>query len=177
MSLIILDRDGVINADSPDHIRSAADWQPLTGSLEAIARLTHAGHRVVVATNQSGVGHGLISIETLNHIHETMVSEVATHGGVIEGVFFCPCHPDDGCEYRKPKPGLLLQIAERARVPLAGVPVVGDSQRDLDAALAVGARPVLVRTGNGAATQAALAAAVEVYDDLAHFTAHYLGER
>ncbi|MBT6273138.1 MAG: D-glycero-beta-D-manno-heptose 1,7-bisphosphate 7-phosphatase [Chromatiales bacterium] len=178
MALVILDRDGVINIDSPDYIRSAAEWRPIPGSLDAIARLTHAGHRVAVATNQAGVGRGIFTIEALNAIHEVMLMEIFARGGAIAGVFFCACHPDDGCECRKPKPGLLKQISERLRVPLDGVPMVGDSQRDLDAARAAGARPVLVRTGNGRTTEIGLdaASATDTYDDLDAFVDAFLAD-
>ena len=169
MHLVILDRDGVINQDSPEYIKSPAEWRPIPGSLEAIARLNRAGYRVVVATNQSGVGRGLFDVETLNAIHERMRSQLAELGGSVDAIFFCPHRPQDDCDCRKPKPGLLLEIAARLRVSLAGVPAIGDSYRDVEAALAAGARPILVRTGKGRRTLAERGhpIGVPVYDDLA----------
>src|SRR5450756_2364763 len=138
MKLIILDRDGVINSDSDLFIKSPAEWLPLPGSLEAIARLNQAGYRVVVATNQSGVGRGLFDMTTLNAIHDKMHKAVNQLGGRIDAVFFCPHAQDAGCACRKPQPGMLLEIAERFNVALAGVPAIGDSLRDLQAASAAG---------------------------------------
>ena len=152
MRLVILDRDGVINEDSDEFIKSPDEWKPLPGSLEAIAQLTNAGWRVVVATNQSGLSRKLFDIDTLNAIHNKMYSMVNEYGGVIDAVFFCPHGPKDQCDCRKPKPGMLEQIAQRLRIKLDGVPVIGDSLRDLQAAQAVGAQPVLVRTGKGTKT-------------------------
>lgn len=171
MNLVILDRDGVINEDRADHVLGLESWQPLAGSLDAIARLSQAGHRVVLATNQSGVGRGLLTIEALNVIHEHMCQRVAACGGHIEAVFFCPHRPDAGCDCRKPLPGLLLQAAARLRTTLEGVPMVGDSLSDVQAARAAGASPVLVRTGKGRATEAELGddPGVPVFDDLAAF--------
>lgn len=169
MKLVILDRDGVINQDSATYIKSPREWRPISGSLEAIARLNHAGYRVVVASNQSGIGRGLFSIETLHQIHDKMRAELLAAGGQVDAIFFCPHRPEDGCRCRKPRPGLLQDIAARLRVSLEGVPVVGDSARDLEAALAVGARPILVRTGKGADTERARPdlADIAVYDRLA----------
>jgi D-glycero-D-manno-heptose 1,7-bisphosphate phosphatase len=167
--LVVIDRDGVINHESPDFIRSPDQWLPIPGSLVAIARLTDAGFRVVVATNQSGVGRGLFSAETLNEIHRKMVSAVEAEGGKIAGIFVCPHAPDAHCDCRKPLPGLMQQIESAFGCALTGQPVVGDSERDLRAAQAVGARAMLVRTGNGRATEARLAGRehLEVFDDLA----------
>lgn len=170
MRLIILDRDGVINHDSDDYIKTPAEWVPIPGSLEAVARLNQAGYRVVVATNQSALARKLMDIETLARIHEKMHQQLAAVGGVIDAVFFCPHGPDDGCACRKPKPGLFHDIAERLHLDLGDVPAIGDSPRDIQAANAAGARPILVRTGKGGLTlkQAAPAlAGVPVYDDLA----------
>ena len=150
MKLVILDRDGVINEDSDAFIKSAQEWRAIPGSLEAIARLNSAGFTVAVATNQSGVGRGLFDIDALESIHKRMRSELAALGGKIDALVFCPCHPDDGCDCRKPKPGMLLEIGERFQVPLEKVPFIGDSRRDLEAAQAAGARAILVRTGKGA---------------------------
>lgn len=179
MSLIILDRDGVINHDDPDHIRTAKAWRPLDGSLEAIARFTHAGWRVAVASNQSGIGRGLFDYGDLFAIHDKMLRMTAELGGRIDGVFFCPHAPDAGCECRKPAPGLLREIGERLSVDLASVPVVGDSWRDIEAARAAGAIPILVRTGNGATTEKEHRnelADIAVYDDLAAASAALLDE-
>lgn len=168
MRLIILDRDGVINADSDDHIKSPEEWVPIPGSLEAIAELNAAGWRVVVASNQSGIGRGLFDIFTLNAIHEKLHREVGRVGGQIESIFFCPHTPEDQCGCRKPKPGLLKDIAERFNVELDGVPCVGDSLRDLRAARNVGARPILVLTGKGRSTleQLSLFGNIPVFADL-----------
>ena len=154
MKLVILDRDGVINFDSDQFIKTPAEWKAMPGSLEAIARLTQAGYRVVVATNQSGIGRGLFDMDTLNAIHEKMHRAVQAVGGRIDAVFYCPHAVDSKCDCRKPKPGMLLQIAERFNVELADVPCVGDGLRDLQAAAAAGAKPYLVLTGKGEATQA-----------------------
>lgn len=150
--LIVLDRDGVINRDSEQYIKAPDEWLPVPGSLEAIARLNHAGFRVVVATNQSGVGRGLLDFATLTAIHERMHRTLAQAGGRIDAVFFCPHTADSRCECRKPKPGMLLEIGKRFNVDMTGVPVIGDSLRDLQAAEAVGALPVLVLTGKGERT-------------------------
>jgi D-glycero-D-manno-heptose 1,7-bisphosphate phosphatase len=155
MKLIILDRDGVINFDSDQFIKSPDEWKPIPGSLEAIARLTREGWRVVVATNQSGLARGLFEMATLNAIHAKMHKAVSQAGGRIEAVFYCPHAADMNCACRKPKPGLFDEIAARYGRDLADVPSVGDSLRDLQAAASVGARPLLVRTGKGEKTLAA----------------------
>lgn len=169
MKLIILDRDGVINQDSDQYIKSPDEWIPLPGSLEAIARLNQGGYRVMVATNQSGIARGLFDIDTLNAIHQKMQNLLAKVGGHIDGVFFCPHGPDARCSCRKPKSGLFLQIQKRLRVDLNGVPAVGDSLRDIIAAQRAGAAPILVQTGNGQRTQAMkeLPDNIPVYHDLA----------
>ena len=173
MKLVVLDRDGTINHDSDQYIKSPAEWKPIKGSLEAIARLTQSGHRVVVATNQSGIARGLFDMTTLNAIHDAMHRAVHQAGGRIDAIFFCPHAGDANCECRKPRPGMLLEIGRRMNAPLEGVPVVGDALRDLQAAAAVGARPVLVLTGKGRKTRAAggLPPGTEVFDDLAAFAA------
>lgn len=153
MKLIILDRDGVINRDSDHYIKSPEEWKPIPGSMEAIAKLTHEGYRVVVATNQSGVGRGLFDMDTLNAINEKMLRTVQAAGGHIDSVFYCPHSSDVQCECRKPKPGMLLQIAERYNKELDDVFAVGDSLRDLLAAQAAGALPILVLTGKGKKTR------------------------
>ncbi len=155
MKLIILDRDGVINYDSAEFIKKPQEWKPIPGSLEAIARLNQAGYRVVVATNQSGVGRGLLDMTTLSAIHDKMHKALAQCGGRIDAVFYCPHAQDVNCSCRKPKPGLLEDIARRFNVDLAGVPCIGDSLRDLQAAAQVGALPILVLTGKGQMTAAA----------------------
>lgn len=152
MNLIVLDRDGVINQDSNAYIKSADEWIPIPGSLEAIARLYHAGYRVAVASNQSGLGRGLFTIDDLNAMHRKLTRELAILGAQIEAMFFCPHTPADHCACRKPEPGLLLDISERLEVDLSGIPVVGDALRDIDAARRVGALPILVLTGKGRET-------------------------
>ena len=167
--LVVLDRDGVINHDSDAYIKSPAEWLPIDGSLDAIALLTHHGFTVAVASNQSGIGRGLYDSATLSAIHRKMLDAVADAGGAIDRIVTCPHLPEDACECRKPAPGLLRQLAEHYRVPLRGVPVIGDSLRDLEAALAVEARPMLVLTGNGRRTQEALHERgwrVETFEDL-----------
>ncbi len=154
MKLVILDRDGVINYDSDQYIKSPDEWRPIPGSLEAIARLTQWGYRVVVATNQSGIGRGLFVMDTLNAIHDKMIRAAAQAGGRIDAVFFCPHTNADNCGCRKPKPGMFEEIAIRYNADLHGVPAIGDSLRDLQAAAAVGAQPMLVLTGKGKKTQA-----------------------
>jgi D-glycero-D-manno-heptose 1,7-bisphosphate phosphatase len=154
MKLVILDRDGVINFDSDQYVKSADEWRPIPGSLEAIARLNQAGYKIVVATNQSGVGRGLFVMDSLNAIHEKMHKALAGVGGRLDAIFFCPHTNHDNCECRKPKAGMFREIASRFNVDLTGVPAVGDSLRDLQAAIAVGASPILVRTGKGLKTAA-----------------------
>lgn len=175
MKLVILDRDGVINEDSPDFIKSVAEWQPVPGSLEAIALLCQAGYRVFVCSNQSGIGLGLLDFDALFAIHEKMQRALAELGGRIDGIFFAPEHPDQASEMRKPAPGMLKDLARRLNVSLDGVPFVGDSGGDLEAARAAGARPILVRSGNGKRTETKHSAAnVEVFDDLLSFVRTHL---
>ena len=147
MKLIILDRDGTINEDRDDYVKSPAEWLPLPGALEAIARLNQAGWHVAVATNQSGIARGLFDMETLNAMHSKMHSQLATVGGRVDAVFFCPHAPADACDCRKPAPGLFRRIGERYGIDLRGVPAVGDTARDAVAALAAGCEPHVVRTG------------------------------
>lgn len=172
MKLVILDRDGVINHDSDAYIKSPEEWIPVPGSLEAIARLNREGYRVIVASNQSGVARGLFSMDTLGRIHGKMLDAVRAKGGEIDAIFFCPHGPDDGCNCRKPLPGLFEEIAQRLKINLNGVYAVGDSERDLVAARAVGARPILVRSGKGERTlkKAKTIDGVPVFGDLAGFT-------
>jgi D-glycero-D-manno-heptose 1,7-bisphosphate phosphatase len=169
MKLVILDRDGVINFDSDKYIKSADEWRAIPGSLDAIARLTQDGWRVVVATNQSGIDRGLFDMATLNAIHAKMHRAVNQAGGRIEAVFYCPDTDESHSPCRKPNPGMFHAIAERFNTSLQDVPCVGDSLRDLQAAAAVGARPILVLTGKGRKTRASgtLPEATTVYADLA----------
>jgi D-glycero-D-manno-heptose 1,7-bisphosphate phosphatase len=169
MKLVILDRDGVINVDSVQFIKSPDEWKPIPGSLEAIARLNQAGYTVVVATNQSGIGRGLFDMATLNTINAKMHKALAQVGGRIEAVFYCPDTAESASDYRKPAPGMFHDIGERFAMPLEGVPAVGDSLRDLQAAAAVKAQPVLVLTGKGQKTLEAggLPEGTQVYPDLA----------
>lgn len=155
MKLVILDRDGVINFDSAQFIKSPAEWKPIPGILEAIARLNQSGYRVVVATNQSGVGRSLFDMDTLNAIHEKMHKALFAAGARIDAIFFCPHTADSECDCRKPKPGMFKRISETLNVDLKGVPAIGDSLRDLQACAAVGCRPLLVLTGKGEKTRAA----------------------
>jgi D-glycero-D-manno-heptose 1,7-bisphosphate phosphatase len=150
--LIVLDRDGVINYESDQFIKSPDEWRPIPGSIEAIARLNHAGFRVVVSTNQSGLGRGLFDMSTLIAINEKMHRALAQEGGRIDAIFYCPHTADANCECRKPKAGMLTEIGQRFGVDLTGVPCVGDSLRDLQAADAVGAQPILVLSGKGEKT-------------------------
>jgi len=153
MKLIILDRDGVINHDSDAFIKTPEEWIAIPGSLEAIARLTQCGYRVVVASNQSGIARGLLDTATFNAINDKMCKAAARVGGRIDAVFFCPHTPDAGCDCRKPAAGMFHQIAQRFSCDLRGVPAVGDSLRDLQAAVAAGATPILVLTGKGKKTR------------------------
>ena len=147
MKLVILDRDGTINSDSDDFVKTPEEWLPLPGALEAIARLSHAGWHVVVASNQSGLGRGLFDVGTLNAMHAKMLKMLALQGGRMDAVFYCPHTAEDNCHCRKPRPGLFEQIGLRFGVPLKGVPTVGDSLRDALAGAAAGCEPHLVLTG------------------------------
>jgi D-glycero-D-manno-heptose 1,7-bisphosphate phosphatase len=149
MKLVILDRDGTINEDSDEYVKSASEWRPLPGALEAIAKLNHAGWHVVVATNQSGLGRGLFDVAALNAMHAKMHSMLAAVGGRVDAIFYCPHGPEESCRCRKPEPGLFEQIGERYGIDLKDVPAVGDSARDLVAAVAVGCEPHWVLTGKG----------------------------
>jgi len=152
VKLIVLDREGVINYDSEQFIKSPDEWRPIPGSLEAISRLNHAGFRVVIATNQSGLGRGLFDMAALIAINDKMHKALAQIGGRVDALFYCPHTADSACECRKPKPGMLIEIGNRFGVDLTGVPCVGDSVRDLQAAAAVEAQPILVLTGKGEKT-------------------------
>ena len=174
MKLVILDRDGVINQDSDQFIKNTTEWKAIPGSLEAIAKLNHAGYRVVVASNQSGIGRGLLDMGALNAINDKMYRVLAQVGGHIDALFYCPHAAEANCDCRKPKPGMFIDIAQRFNVDLAGVPSVGDSLRDLQAAVAAGAQPMLVLTGKGANTEAAggLPDGTPVFVDLAEAVRH-----
>lgn len=146
---IILDRDGVINFDSEAYIKSPDEWQPIPGSLDAIAQLNRSGYRVLIATNQSGVARGYYDLETLGHIHEKLIRELATVGGYIEEIFYCPHHPDENCICRKPKTGMLQQIQNKYPINFSETYFIGDSKSDVQAALQMNCLPILVHTGNG----------------------------
>ena len=181
LKLVILDRDGTINRASDEFVKSPEEWHPLPGSLEAISRLSHAGFHVVLATNQSGIGRGLFDMAALNAVHARMLKSLAAVGGRIDAIFYCPHAPDEGCACRKPEPGLLFQIQERYGVSLTGVPYVGDSLRDMQAAESVGCVPHLVRTGRHPDVTAltlppAFPVGTQVHADLAAFVDHLLGE-
>mgnify|MGYP001594925772 FL=1 len=170
MKLIILDRDGVINEDSDDYIKSPDEWKPIPGSLDAISRLNHAGYHVAVATNQSGIARGYFDLETLSEMHNKMNELLSQSGGQVDAVFFCPHGPKDGCDCRKPMPGLLEEISVRFQTKLHDVLFVGDTISDIKAAKAAGATPVIVKTGKGKRTIEKLAEngfeGTPVYEDL-----------
>ncbi|MGD8570768.1 MAG: D-glycero-beta-D-manno-heptose 1,7-bisphosphate 7-phosphatase [Gammaproteobacteria bacterium] len=182
--LIILDRDGVINRDSDNYIKSPEEFIPIAGSLEAIARLTQAGYTVVVATNQSGIARGYFNTATLDAMHDKLRRLLGDHQGRIDGIYYCPHGPDDECDCRKPQPGLLRQIVKDYQVPageVGEVVAIGDSLRDLQAAQQLGIRSVLVRTGKGKTSEASLdkeksLAGTPVYDDLAAAVDALLGQ-
>jgi D-glycero-D-manno-heptose 1,7-bisphosphate phosphatase len=177
--LVILDRDGVINRESVAFVKNVEEWRPLDGSMEALGVLTRAGFTIAVATNQSGVARGLFDQRALRAMHRKLRRLAGRHDGRVDRVVICPHGPDDHCECRKPKPGLLLQLARHYKLDLAGVPAVGDSLRDLDAAAAAGAKPVLVLTGNGEKTARQLAKqgrTVETHDNLLAFARSVAGQ-
>ena len=181
--LVILDRDGTINQASDEFVKSPEEWHPFPGALEAIGRLSHAGYHVVLATNQSGLGRGLFDIAALNSVHARMMKALALHGGRLDAVFYCPHAPDEGCHCRKPAPGLLEQIAQRYGLPsLAGVPYIGDSLRDMQAAATAGCTPYLVCTGRHtelvgqSEAPAGFPPGTRVYEDLAACVEHLLSQ-
>ena len=176
MKLAILDRDGVINFDSAQFIKSPGEWRPIPGSIEAIARLNQNGYRVAVATNQSGIGRGLFDMATLNAINDKMMEMVFRQGGRIDALFFCPHTAAEECNCRKPRTGMLEEIAARFHTELKGVPVIGDSLKDLQAAEAVGGQPILVLTGKGQRTQAegSLPKKTVVFESLADAARHLI---
>jgi D-glycero-D-manno-heptose 1,7-bisphosphate phosphatase len=173
MKLVILDRDGTINSDSDEFVKTPDEWLPLPGALEAIARLNHAGWHVVIASNQSGLGRGLFDVVALNAMHTKMMKLLALQGGRIDAVFYCPHTAEDNCRCRKPLPGLFEQIGARFGMPLKGVPTVGDSVRDVVAGAAAGCEPHLVLTGKSEAYRGAppegLPAGTLVHQDLPAF--------
>ena len=179
MKLIILDMDGVINQDSDNYIKTEQEWQPIPGSLQAIARLNHHGYHVVTASNQSGLARGKLTLKELNQIHRKLHTHLAQYGGVIEAIFFCPHGPDEGCACRKPEPGMFREIGKRLRTSLHGVVAIGDRLSDIQAAMAVGARPLLVRTGKGQKQldEGLISENVPVYDDLAQATSTLLADK
>ena len=175
-SCIILDRDGVINHDSDDYIKSPEEWQPIAGSLEAIAKLHQAGIKVVIATNQSGIARGLYDEFMLARIHTKMNQLITAEGGRLAGIFYCPHGPDDGCDCRKPLPGLVHQITEALVIESANIPFIGDSVRDLVAAEAAGCQAILVKSGKGERSLASgqVESNIPVFDDLASFVDFWL---
>ncbi len=179
MKLVILDRDGVINLDSDKYIKSPAEWQPIPGSIEAIARLHQGGFRIVVATNQSGIGRGLFDMATFNAMNDKMMEMVFRQGGRIDALFFCPHTDAENCTCRKPRTGMFEEIASRYHTDLKGVPCVGDALRDLKAAEAVGGLPLLVLTGKGEKTKAegGLPRRTQVFADLAEVSRHLVAAR
>lgn len=177
--LVILDRDGVINHDSDDFVKTPDEWLPIDGSVEAIARLSNAGFTVAVASNQSGIGRRLLDRPALEAMHEKLRALVRDAGGDVDRIVYCPHHPDDGCDCRKPAPGLYQELSRHYGVPLDGVPIIGDAERDLAAARAVNARPILVLTGKGAETFADLQQRgdrVETFADLDAAATHLIAE-
>jgi D-glycero-D-manno-heptose 1,7-bisphosphate phosphatase len=174
---IVLDRDGVINEDSSEYIKRVDEWKPLPGSLDAIADLSRAGYAVFVVSNQSGLNRGLFGFDELARIHRRMREAVEGAGGELAGIYYCPHRPDEACSCRKPSPGMLQQLAREHDVALAGIPFVGDKWSDIQAARAVGARPLLVLTGHGSETAAEHGAEIaEVYADLAAAVRSLLSE-
>lgn len=174
MKIVILDRDGTINEDSDEYVKTPQEWEPLPGALDAIARLNHAGWHVVVASNQSGLGRGLFDVSSLNEIHAKMHKMLAAVGARVDAVFYCPHAPDEGCRCRKPEPGLFEQIGERYGLDLADVPTVGDTARDVLAGAAAGCEPHFVLTGKGAIYRGvslpeSFPPNTRVHDDLAAF--------
>lgn len=178
MKLIVLDRDGVINQDSAEFVKTVDEWIALPGSLDAIARLYHAGYKVVVATNQSGLGRGLFDIHALNAMHDKLQTSLRELGAKIDAFFICPHHPDEGCNCRKPAPGMFLDIIRRYDIKPQGIMAIGDSLRDLQAAAKAGFSPCLVLTGNGQKTQAkgGLPEGTPIYASLAAYVDELLEE-
>lgn len=178
-NIIIIDRDGVINFDSPAYIKSPEEWLPIPGSLEAIAQLNRHNYQVVIATNQSGVARGYYDLETLDRIHEKLIAELAAVGGFVTEIFFCPHHPDENCFCRKPKPGLLHRIQEKFSVDLKNTFFIGDSWTDMQVAFAMGCKPILVLTGNGnkTLTEHPELANIQCFADLAKASDYIIEQR
>jgi len=177
--LVILDRDGVINHDSDEFVKTPDEWLPIDGSIEAIARLSSAGFTVAVATNQSGIGRKIIDRPALEAMHDKLRSLVKDAGGHVDRIVYCPHHPDDGCDCRKPAPGLYKQLSRKYAMPLDGVPVIGDTERDLEAARAVNGRPILVLTGKGDKASADIlerGESVETFENLAAAATQLIAE-
>ncbi len=181
MKFIVLDRDGVINRDSDGYIKSAKEFIPIEGSITAIVRLCAAGYKVVVATNQSGISRKYFDEDQLSEIHHLLCSLVEEAGGVIDGIFYCPHRPDEGCSCRKPKTGLLDQIEKEFACELQGCYFVGDSLKDIEAARAFNCKPILVRTGKGLITEQSLCetndVSVPTHSNLATAVSHILGSQ
>ena len=182
VKLVILGRDGILNEFRDDHVKAPEEWYPIAGALEAVSRLNHAGWHTVVATNQSGIGRGMIDMASVNAVHAHMLKQLMAVGGRIDAVFFCPHTPEDQCNCRKPLPGLMRDIGKRYGIDLKHVPLVGDTLRDLQAAHAAGCQPHLIRSGRAALLGAELAQEMadqvpgtRVHDDLAAFAEYLLG--
>ncbi len=177
--MIILDRDGVINHIADDDVTSVDGWDPIPGSIEAINRLKKAGYLVTIASNHSGIARGLYSEMDLQKIHEKMQHMLSARGASLDGIYFCPHGPEANCICRKPKPGLLFQIAKQFKIDLSKTPLVGDNISDIQAAKMANAKPVLVRTGKGEYVMQNFPEALDVpvYDDLAHFVRETLRHR
>lgn len=181
VKLVILGRDGILNVFRDDHVKSPAEWEPVPGALEAVALLNHAGWHAVVATNQSGIGRGMIDMASVNAVHAHMLKCLMVAGGRLDAVFFCPHTPEDRCDCRKPLPGMMYDIARRYGIDLRQVPLVSDTLRDLQAAVAAGCEPHLVRSGRAAALEpaqleqiVAQVPGVEVHADLRAFAERLL---
>ena len=177
MKLIILVRDGVINEDSDDYIKSPDEWIPIAGSLEALGKLSQNGFKVIIITNQSGIGRKIFSIEMLNAIHKKMSINLAQYGGVIDGIFFCPCAPEENCNCRKPKSGLYNEVSDRLQISLENVFCVGDKITDIQAAQNAGARPILVKTGKENDDSGNIPKNIPIYDDLLSFVNKVITEK
>ena len=177
MKLIILDRDGVINEDSDDYIKSPDEWIPIAGSLEALGKLSQNGFKVIIITNQSGIGRKIFSIEMLNAIHKKMSINLAQYGGVIDGIFFCPCAPEENCNCRKPKSGLYNEVSDRLQISLENVFCVGDKITDIQAAQNARAKPILVKTGKENDDSGDIPKNIPIYDDLLSFVNKIITEK
>ena len=177
MKLIILDRDGVINEDSDDYIKSPDEWIPIAGSLEALGKLSQNGFKVIIITNQSGIGRKIFSIEMLNAIHKKMSINLAQYGGVIDGIFFCPCAPEENCNCRKPKSGLYNEVSDRLQISLENVFCVGDKITDIQAAQNARAKPILVKTGKENNDSCNIPKNIPIYDDLLSFVNKIITEK